>query len=114
MKIHIMRLNPTPYKLIFEGEKTFEGRLFDEKRSLIEKGDIIRFYHEPPTEEFFEVEVLNLFRFNTFKEMAQNIPLEKLGFKGQSIEDAVTTYYNIYSPERERKYGVVAIEIKKI
>ena len=38
-----MKLNPKPYKMIKDGQKTVEMRLYDEKRQAISVGDIITF-----------------------------------------------------------------------
>lgn len=43
MKRHIMNLMPAPLKMIREGRKTIELRLYDEKRKQISIGDIITF-----------------------------------------------------------------------
>ena len=43
MKRHIMNLTPAPLKMIREGRKTIELRLYDEKRKQISIGDIITF-----------------------------------------------------------------------
>ena len=40
---HIMRLNPSPFAMIENREKTIELRLNDEKRRLINVGDEITF-----------------------------------------------------------------------
>jgi ASC-1-like (ASCH) protein len=43
MKIHEMNLQPKYFDFMKEGTKRIELRLFDEKRSQIELGDIIEF-----------------------------------------------------------------------
>ena len=42
-RIFEMKLRPDPFNRICSGEKTIEYRLHDEKRSLLNKGDYIRF-----------------------------------------------------------------------
>ncbi len=34
MENHMMNLNPSPFKMIKEGHKTIELRLYDEKRKM--------------------------------------------------------------------------------
>ena len=43
VKNHIMNLNPSPFKMIREGNKTIELRLYDEKRKKLSIGDTITF-----------------------------------------------------------------------
>ena len=112
MQIHIMKLNPIPFKQIYNKTKTYEGRLFDEKRQQIEIGDIIEFHNTENENEFFKVKVLNLLKFKTFEEIAKNLPSESLGFKGCSIKQIVDAYHEFYSIEREKQYGALAIQIE--
>ena len=44
---HQMRLKDAPFQMIWDGEKTIELRLLDEKRKLVNIGDIIEFSKEP-------------------------------------------------------------------
>ena len=46
-----MKLNPKPYKMIKDGQKTVEMRLYDEKGQAISVGDIIKFQNTENTEE---------------------------------------------------------------
>ena len=41
--IHKMNLNPEPFEMIRNGQKTIELRLNDEKRRMINVGDMIEF-----------------------------------------------------------------------
>ena len=41
--VHEMRLNDEPFQAIKDGTKTIEMRLYDEKRRMIQVGDVIRF-----------------------------------------------------------------------
>ena len=43
MSNHTMNLTPSPFKMIREGRKTIELRLYDEKRKAISIGDTITF-----------------------------------------------------------------------
>ncbi len=40
---HTMKLRPNPFRMILCGEKTYELRLYDEKRQCIKIGDEIVF-----------------------------------------------------------------------
>lgn len=107
-----MKLWNSPYELIKNGSKTIEIRLNDEKRSLIKIGDIIEFTNNE-TFEKMQVEVINLYKYNTFKELYENHDKISTGY----LEDEVANYndmYLYYSKEEEKTFGVLAIEIKLI
>ena len=59
------------------------------------------------------VRVIDLHRFDSFKELYSVLPLEKCGY---TSEEAKTASYRdmetYYSPEEQAKYGVVGIEIE--
>lgn len=57
--MHEMRLNNGPFELIKNGTKTIEIRLNDEKRSLINEGDIIEFENRI-TKEKLKTKVIKL------------------------------------------------------
>ena len=109
---HNMKLNNKPYNSIYSGKKDIEMRLNDEKRRLINIGDIITFTNRD-TLESFDVKVINLHKYNNFKELYNVFNKERLGY--EEYEEA---YYEdmekYYSKEEIDKYGVVGIEIKKI
>lgn len=110
--MHKMKLQNNPFNSILFGSKDIEMRLYDEKRQLINKGDIIEFINMD-TGNTFRVEVMDLHRFNTFKELYDNFDKERLGYKS----DEIANYQDMekyYSKEEIDKYGVVGIEIKVI
>ncbi len=112
--VHEMKLKGEFFNLIKSGVKTYEIRLNDEKRKLIKIGDIIIFKKEPDLEESFETKVKNLIYFNSFKDMANSLPLKNVGFENKSINYVVDIYHQFYSIENETKFGVLAIEIERI
>lgn len=63
-----MKLHPEPFVSIKSGQKDIEMRLYDDRRKGIKIGDIIIFTNNQ-TKEQLSVEVVNLFRFNTFEEL---------------------------------------------
>lgn len=106
---HIMRLNNGPFESIKNGTKTIELRLNDEKRSLINKSDIIEFENRT-TGEKLEVKVLKLHRYNSFEELYKHFDKVSLGYKHD--EDANPLDMEIYySKEEQDQYGVIGIEI---
>ena len=112
---HIMRLNNRPFQLIYIGNKTIELRLFDEKRQLIEAGDIIKFINTADENNTLLVEVVELHIYKDFIELYNNLPLLKCGYTEQDIDSADPKHMEkYYSQEQQSKYGVVGIEIKVV
>lgn len=107
-KIHAMKLHREPFESIKRGSKTIELRLYDEKRQVIQTGDII--YFTSPDEERICVKVIKLHRFNSFQDLYAALPLDKCGYDdvSQAKSKDMELYY---SKEEQAKYGVVGIEI---
>ncbi len=112
--VHNMKLREKYFNMIKDGEKIYEIRLNDEKRQLIDVGDIIVFKKEPNLIEKIDTIVKDLIYFNSFKEMAKTLPLDKLGFSKESVEEVVDIYHEFYTVVDEAKYGVLAIKVDKI
>lgn len=104
---HTMKLLEKPFNNIKNGTKTVEFRLYDEKRKQIKVGDIIEFYLLPELKEKIVTEVLELYIEERFKNL-----FEKLYNNPEEIENKVQGMYKIYSPEKEKEYGVLGIKIK--
>ena len=112
---HRMHLDPEPFRMIESGEKTFELRLYDEKRREIREGDIIRFEDSTDEEEILKVLVKKLHVFKSFKELYDSLPLTRCGYTESDVANAsCLDMEKYYSPEKERKYGVVGIEVEQI
>jgi len=103
-----MGLQEEYLKLIKEGKKKIEGRLYDEKRRQIKPGDIINF------EGRLKVKVKALRVYSSFREMLEKEGLERVLPNVKSIDEGVQVYRKFYSEEEEKKYGVVAIEVEPI
>ena len=107
MKMH---LDKEAFEKIKSGKKTVEMRLYDDKRRELKVGDTITFISRNKSEEI-KCEVVNLLTFNNFEELYNKIPKEKLGYEEEDI--ASPADMNLYySGDRQRKYGVVGIELK--
>ena len=97
--------------MIKSGYKTIELRLFDEKRSLINIGDEIIF---SCNDETLSVKVLALHRFENFEALYKALDLLKCGYLPEELPTAKAEDMNLYyPPEKQEKYGVVGIEIKR-
>ena len=88
---HIMRLNPSPFAMIENREKTIELRLNDEKRRLINVGDEITFINTEDNRKTLKAEIVNIYKFKSFEEcitsakelkteIEASIPEDLLGF----------------------------------
>lgn len=112
---HCMTLNPVPFDNIYNGTKTIELRLNDEKRKIININDNIVFQHKENRRRTITVKVINLHRFNSFAELYSSLPLLKCGYTkdnfGTASADDMLEYY---SKEQETKYGVLGIEFERI
>ena len=104
---HSMKLLESPFNRIKNGTKTIEFRLYDEKRKKVQIGDTIEFSLLPDLKEKILVEVVKLYKANTFKEL-----FEKLYTDKNEIDKKVKGMYEIYSPEKEKEYGVIGICLK--
>ena len=65
--LHQMKLKESPFERIKNGTKTIEFRLFDEKRGKIKVGDKIEFSKLPNLEEKLLVDVIDLYREESFE-----------------------------------------------
>ena len=97
-----MKLKPIPFAQIRAGEKTVELRLNDEKRRRIRVGDTITFT-ELGTGEMLTVCVKALHPFESFAALFEALGTDCCG--GSVDMDAY------YSPENQKKWGALGIEI---
>lgn len=112
---HIMRLNPSPFAMIENSEKTIELRLNDEKRRLINVGDEITFINTEDSLKTITAEVIDIYKYKSFKELYADLPLLKCGYTKEDISNAKPEdMIEYYSEEQQKKYGVLGIEIKVI
>lgn len=106
---HDMRLFQSPFERIRNGTKTIELRLYDEKRRKVSLGDIIRFNYD---DEKIFVRVTGLLIYPTFEDLISDVGLAPFGYDENFKEEFIKRMYNIYTKEKEEKYGVVGIKIK--
>ena len=112
MKTFELNLNNQPFVAIKDGLKIVEMRLFDEKRQLMKKGDVIIFKNRD-TAENIRVKITGLKRFKDFEELYKNYDKIDLGYKANE-EAKPEDMLKYYSQEKQNKYGVLAIEIELI
>ena len=108
--VHKMKLVDFAFKAIKNKDKDIEIRLNDEKRQLINIGDIIEFEHID-TKEVIKTKVVNLHKFKTFKELFDKFPNDRLGV---SDSDDYTIMDRFYTKEDQDKYGALGIELELV
>ena len=110
-----MKLRSQPFEMIHSGKKTFELRLYDEKRQQIKMGDEIEFSCADEKREPFVVVVTGLHLFKNFEELYSALPLLQCGYTEDDVDKASPNDMNrYYSVEEQAKYGVVGIEVRLI
>lgn len=107
-----MNLNDSPFQYIKNGKKDVEMRLYDDRRKSLKIGDVIHFTNNVTGEEI-DVEILNLYTFDSFKELYDAYDHSRLGYDSPS-EGVYTDMEQYYSKESIQTHGVVGIEIKLI
>lgn len=105
-----MKLRNDPFKMIKSGKKKIEMRLYDEKRKLIKVGDLIEF-RNVDSDEIIKVRVVNLYRFDSFKELYNSFDKKMLGYDNDD-DGSYMDMEKYYSYEEQGRYGVLGIEIK--
>lgn len=110
-RIFEMKLRPDPFNRICSGEKTIEYRLHDEKRSLLNKGDYIRFTEMAAGERTVLVEVIDIFTAPSFIALEQRLLKIGLLAKDSFSPTGMREYYSV---EDEEKYGVMGIRISVV
>ena len=111
--IHIMKLKDQYFNYIRYGSKEYEIRLNDEKRKKIKSGDFIEFQKEPFLEEKILIMVDNIIRYDTFDELLNNISIDFLADSSITKKQLKTNLERFYPIEKQKKYGVVAIKLRK-
>ena len=105
--LHKMKLNESPFERMKNGTKTIEFRLYDEKRQQIKVGDQIEFSKLPDLQEKLVVDVVELYRDNTFESLFRKLYNDEV-----EITRKTKAMYGIYSQEKEQQYGILGIKIK--
>jgi len=109
---HEMRLNDDPFVKIKNGSKTVELRLNDEKRQLLNVNDLIEFINRVSLESLI-VRIDGLYKYDSFEELYKHFDKVSMGYDKDDIANPcdMEEYYSI---DEQKKYGVVAIKVKKI
>lgn len=109
--VHEMKLRSGPFFAIKNGKKDIELRLLDEKRRGISVGDEIVFISMDSPENKVRTLVKKLHIFENFAELYANFDNTRLGYSKDEKPDP-KDMEKYYTPEEQKLYGVVGIEIK--
>ena len=110
---HYMNLQPNPFYAIQSKEKDIELRLLDEKRQLIQIGDVIEFTNTEDGSCKLTACVIGLHKFPSIEKLYASLPLLRCGYTEENVAQASPSDMELYySKERQEKYGVVGIEIE--
>lgn len=109
---HSMKLQDKYFDMIVDGSKIYEIRLNDDKRRQISVGDRIEFQKMSDLAQTVRVQVADLLHFTSFEEMAKSLPLEKVGFASESLDEVVGIYHQFYAVQDEQTCGVLAIKVE--
>jgi len=108
-----MKMQPQFFEKIKNNNKTVEIRLFDEKRKALRIGEQIEFSKQPELREKILVEIIELRKFPDFVSLLNEYSLSEMGFAETiSQKDFLQTFYQYYTPEEEKMFGVIAIKVK--
>lgn len=112
MKEHTLKLDEKYYNYILHGTKRIELRLNDEKRKLMNIGDILVFYKQPLLKESFKTKIVDLLYLNSFNEAMENLPFELIADKDDNKENLLNDLNRFYSKEKQESYGVLGIKLE--
>lgn len=115
MKIYELTIMNRPYPFldrIIDGSKTIEGRTYSPMFQKMRVGDQIKLFNN---QKWVLCQIIALRKYATFQEMLERETLEKVLPNCSDIHSGVKMYHDFPRfIENEKKYGVVAIELKKI
>lgn len=111
---HILKLQPKYFDYINNGTKRIELRLYDEKRQKINIGDTIVFQKEPELEVTIKVKVIGLLRYDSFENLFEDFDISVMADKSMTKKELLDVLEEFYTPEKQKKYGVLGIRIEKI
>ena len=109
MSTHYLHLHPEPFDHIRSGIKTVESRLFDEKRSKYEIGDVLVFTNRGNEKESIKTTIIALHRELSFRDLFLN-DKTKAKFSTVSLDELLRGIELYYSREDQVRCGVVGIE----
>ena len=114
-QVWIMGLEKDPFERIASGRKVVEFRLDKPKWKNLAVGDKLTFAQEPCRTKTIIVEVAELMRYATFRDLLKYCERNGLLEEGQTVEEQVRRLQQRYpESEREKYSGVLGIRVKAI
>lgn len=110
----IVHLHPEVFDIVKDGIKNVEVRVNDEKRRKLSIGDTLIFLKRPNEDEKIIARVTRLVYFNSFSDVTDNYPMERIYLSNTSCNDYIELMRKFYNDDEVSKYGVVAIEFEQI
>lgn len=98
------------YTYVEEGKKVIEVRLRKGKYAEVKAGDTIE-VQKADESESFEVKVIDVQYYKSFKEMAGKENFKEIIPDAKDINDVVAACRKFYTEEQEKEYGVVAVRV---
>ena len=111
--VHNMMLASEPFESIYNGIKTAEYRLYDEKRKKISVDDIIVFTNRE-NGDTVKVSVTYVKVFESFFELFSVLGCEGEPYRHWSARQLADSMRKYYTEEQEKAHGVAAIGIRVI
>ncbi|NJE26910.1 ASCH domain-containing protein [Thermococcus sp. MV5] len=108
MKVYKLYVRDEYLRVIKNGEKKIEVRVAYPQLKNIKPRDKILFNNEIP------VEVVSVKRYETFRQVLREEPLEKIFPDKPSFEQALKRFHNMYPKWKENRYGVIAIKFRPL
>ena len=109
---HNMRLVETYFNAIKKGKKKYEIRLNDEKRQLINIGDIINFKMVEDEDKTIKTQVEDLIEYDNFKDLVNSYDITDIALETDTKEKLLDMLDTFYSEEDQSKYKALAIKVK--
>jgi len=109
--MHEISVQEPYFSYIKNKRKTIEGRLNTGKFSSFKKGELLKIIND---NEYVTVKIRKLKKYSSFVEYLSLEGLMRTLPNIYTIKDGVNIYRQFYSRENEKKYGVLAIYMKRI
>ena len=99
------------FTLIKMGLKSREGRLNKTKFAKLKVNDIVIWTYKNKS---CKTKIVNINKYDSFRDMIKKETLKRTLPGVPTIDCGVEVYRQYYSEELEKKFGVLAIELKRI
>lgn len=110
-----MKLRQKPFEQLEQGLKVAEARLYDEKRQLLDIGDIIEFYCEDDPARVIRTGVTGLVWQSDFESLGRTVYPYAFGCAKNTTAEQFAGYMReFYTDEQIEKYNVLGIILKKL